>query len=58
MDFLLLLIFKFSGQSDAMMNRLAMGCPVYPIVANIFMAQLEEKAYHVVEALPLVTFCG
>ena len=28
MDFLLLLIFKFRGQSYAMTNRLAMGCPV------------------------------
>ena len=36
--------FKFRGQFYEMTNGLAMGYPVSPIVANILMSQLEEKA--------------
>ena len=35
-----------------MTNGLAMGCPVSPIVANIFMSQLEEKAINDMPSKP------
>ena len=44
--------FKFRGQFYEMTNGLAMGCPVSPIVANIFMSQLEEKAINDMPSKP------
>ena len=41
--------FKFRGQFYEMTNGLAMGCPVSPIVANIFM---EEKAINDMPSKP------
>ena len=44
--------FKFRGQFYKTTNGLAMGCPVSPIVANIFMSQLEEKAINDMPSKP------
>ena len=52
--------FKFRGQFYEMTNGLAMGCPVSPIVANIFYVPIggEGNQCHVIEAFALATFCG
>ena len=43
---------KFRGQFYEMVSGLAMGSPVSPIVANIFMADLEKKAISTMENPP------
>ena len=42
--------FKFRDQFYEMSSRLAMGSPVSPIVANIFMSRLEEDAMSTMSA--------
>ena len=44
--------FKFRDQFYEMSSRLAMGSPVSPIVANIFMSRLEEDAMSTMSAKP------
>ena len=44
--------FKFRGQFYEMESGLAMGSPVSPIVASIFLADLEKKAVSTMENPP------
>jgi hypothetical protein len=52
--------FSFNGQFYEQINRMAMGSPLSPVIANFYMEHFEERALKLAppQAHLLVSLCG